>query len=245
MNSKLERDVRFLKLYAALSTLALGVFLLAGFSQEPSKEQPTKFTEINVERLNLVEKDGRLVMVMANRERMPNAIVGGKEFKPQGPRSPGLLFYNGKGDENGGLTFGSRTAPDGTYSASAVLLFDQYNQDQTVGITYGDSNGRRNAGLTVWDRSDKPIWEIVGPLYDETKSAAEKEAYRKKLIESGEAGAVRLFAGKRADKSAQLSIADPKGKVRLLISVDADGNPKITFFDEGGKETFTLPPPKQ
>jgi hypothetical protein len=238
MNMKLERDVRLLKIYAVLSTTALAVFFLAGFSQD----QPAKFTELNVERLNLVEKDGRLVLVMANRDRMPDAIVGGKTFKPQGPRSPGMIFYNGKGDENGGLTFGSRTAPDGSYSANAVLLFDQYNQDQTVGITYSDSNGRRNAGLTVWDRSDKPVWEIVGPLYDETKSEAEKAEYRKRLLESGEAGAVRMFAGKRADKSAQVSIADPKGKVRLLISVDANGNPKIAFFDENGKETFTLPP---
>jgi len=239
MNSTLERDVRFLKLYAMLSTLALAVFFLTGFS----KDQPTKFTEINVERLNLVEKDGRNVLVMANSDRMPAPIVSGKVFKRQGARSPGLLFYNGKGDENGGLTFGSSTTPEGTYRASAVLLFDQYNQDQTVGIMYSDSNGRRNAGLTVWDRPDKPVWEIVGPI-QEMKEGPEKTALITKLQQAGNLGATRLFVGKRPDKSAQLSIADTKGRVRLLVSVDADGNPKITFFDESGKETYTLPPQK-
>lgn len=240
MRSNLERDVVLLKSYAMLSTLALAVLFLAGFRGD----EKNRFTEIDVERLNLVEKEGRTVLVMANSERMPDPIIGGKVFKRQGARTPGLLFYNGKGDENGGLTFGSSTTPEGAYRASAVLLFDQYNQDQTVGITYSDSNGRRNAGLTVWDRPDKPVWEVVG-LVQEMKEGPERTALIRKLQEAGDLGATRLFVGKRPDKSAQLSIADTKGRVRLLVSVDADGNPKITFLDESGKETYTLPPQKQ
>ena len=60
MATKLERDVRFLKAYAAASTIAFGVVLLTAF-------QPTKsrFTEIDVERLNLVEKSGKLDLVLA------------------------------------------------------------------------------------------------------------------------------------------------------------------------------------
>ena len=240
MKSNLKRDVLFLKFYATLSALALAVLFLAGFRGD----EKNRFTEIDVERLNLVEKNGRTVLVMANSERMPDPIVGGKVFKRQGARTPGLLFYNDKGDENGGLTFGSSTTPEGTYRASAVLLFDQYNQDQTVGIMYSDSNGRRNAGLTVWDRPDKPVWEVVGPV-QEMKEGPERTALIRKLQEAGDLGATRLFVGKRPDKSAQLSIADTKGRVRLLVSVDADGNPKITFFDESGKETYTLPPKQQ
>lgn len=239
MNSKLERDVRFLKVYATISTLALAGLFLVGFSVD----EKTKFTEIDVERLNLVEKDGRIVMVMANADRMPDPIIGGKTFKRQGARSPGFLFYNSKGDENGGLVFGSNTTPDGKYRASAALLFDQYNQDQTVGIMYSDSNGRRNAGLTVWDRPDKPVWEVVGPV-QEMKEGPERTALIRKLQEAGDLGATRLFVGKRPDQSAQLSLADTKGKVRLLISVDAAGNPKIAFLDDAGKETYTLPPQK-
>ena len=238
MKSNLERDVMLLKVYAACSTLALAVILLAGFAAQ----EKTKFTEIDVERINLVEKDGRLVMVMANKDRMPDPIIGGKSFPRQGTRSPGMIFYNGKGDENGGLTFGSTTNPDGTYRAGAVLLFDQYNQDQTVGITYSEANGRRNAGLTVWDRSDKPIWEVVGPVFD-TPEGPERTALVRKLQEAGDLGAVRLFVGKRPDKSAQLALADQKGNVRLTVRVDAGGNPKISFLDDKGKEVYTLPPP--
>jgi hypothetical protein len=237
MKTNLEQEVGRLKVYAACFTLALAVIFLTGFQAS----EKTKFAEIDVERINLVEKDGRLVLVMANTDRMPDPIIGGRTFPRSGARTPGMLFYNGKGDENGGLTFGSTTNPDGTYRASAVLLFDQYNQDQTVGMTYSDTNGRRNAGLTVWDRPDKPIWEVVGPVFD-TPEGPERTALVRKLQEAGDLGSVRLFVGKRPDKSAQLSLADPKGNVRLLISVDAAGNPRISFLDEKGKEVYSLPP---
>jgi hypothetical protein len=50
---------------------------------------------------------------------MPDPIVGGKAFKAERP--PGMIFYNGLGDENGGLIFGAvtgggNTAPTGAQS---------------------------------------------------------------------------------------------------------------------------------
>lgn len=243
MISKLERDIRILKCYAAISSLALAVLILAGFTRQDAGQERTKFTEIDVERLNVVDKQGRLVLVVANRDRMPSPIVGGHVFQREG-RTPGLIFYNSKGDENGGLTFGSRSLPDGSYTASAGLLFDQYNQDQTVGLTYSDQNGQRTAGLTVWDRPDKPVWEIVGPVY-EMPEGPEKNALVQKLAAAGELGAVRLFAGKRPDKSVQLSLADAKGRPRLQISVDAEGKSQILFLDESGKVTYRFPPQKE
>lgn len=243
MHSKLERDVRILKAYAVITSLAFAVLFLMGLARQDAKEDKTKFTEIEVERINVVDKNGQLVLVVANRDRMPSPIVGGHVFERQG-RTPGFIFYNSKGDENGGLTFGSRTLPDGGYTADAGLLFDQYNQDQTVGITYSERNGQRTAGLTVWDRPDKPVWEIVGPVYD-MPDGPEKTALVQKLAAEGQLGAVRLFLGKRPDKSAQLSLADAKGKPRLRICVDAAGNPKIDFLDANGKVTFTLPPPEE
>lgn len=237
MDGKILRDIRYLKLYAFGTSLALLLLMLTGFASE----QKARFTEIDVERINVVEKDGRLVLVMANADRIPPPIVGGHTFERQGARSPGFLFYNSKGDEVGGLVFGSRTLPDGGYHAGAALLFDQYNQDQTVGITYNDSNGRRSAGLTVWDRPDTPVWDIVGPILA-LPEGPERNALIQKKAAEGELGAVRLFVGKRADRSALLSLADARGKPRLQISVDADGNPRIAFLDENGKAVYSLPP---
>ncbi len=243
MISKLERDVRMLKLYATASSLALAVLFLAGFARQAAEQEKSKFTEIDVERINVVDKEGRLVLVVANRDRMPSPIIGGHVFQREG-RTPGFIFYNSKGDENGGLTFGSRLLPNGDYTANAGLLFDQYNQDQTVGVTYSDRNGQRTAGLTVWDRPDRPVWEIVGPVY-EMPDGPEKTALVQKLAAEGQLGAVRLFLGKRPDKSVQLSLADAKGKPRVRISVEAGGKAEIAFLDENGKEIYSFPPPKE
>ena len=48
--------------------------------------------------------------------------------------------------------------------ARGSLMFDQYTPDQTVGIQYSEANGRRMAGLRVWDRPDwsiKPLMEML------------------------------------------------------------------------------------
>jgi hypothetical protein len=54
---KLQRDVRLLKAYALVVTMLLGALVLAGFSQSSQK---TRFTEIDVERINIIEKDDKL-----------------------------------------------------------------------------------------------------------------------------------------------------------------------------------------
>src|SRR5579862_4646256 len=104
MESKLEREVRHLKVYAVVSTLLFSLLFVLGFSV--SNGEKTKFGEIDVERINVVEKTGKLDLVISNAEHMPPAIINGKAMKSEGSRSAGMLFYNGKGDESGGMGFG-------------------------------------------------------------------------------------------------------------------------------------------
>jgi hypothetical protein len=238
MESKLEREVRHLKAYAIVSTLLFSLLFVLGF--RAASEEKTKFGEIDVERINVVEKSGKLDLVISNSERMPPAIVNGKAMKGEGSRSPGMLFYNGKGDESGGMGFGSEAEKGGAFRASSQFMFDQYNQDQAVGILYSDNNGKRTAGLRVWDRADMPLDELYAKFGE--LRGAEREAAIKKLVEQGMVGAGRVFVGKLPDKSASLVLSDTKGKPRLTVSVDAEGNPKISFLDENGKVTYALPP---
>jgi len=238
--NKLEREVRWLKIYAIISSVVFATVILAGFAQQAQeKSQKQKFGEIDVERMNVVEKGGKLDLVISNADRMPPAIVNGKVLG-SGRRSPGMLFYNGRGDEDGGLGFGSETNPDGTYSADGQIMFDQYNNDQIVGILYNDKNGKRTAGLRVWDRGDVPLDQVIEKL--NALKGAERDTEYKKMLEAGQIGAGRVFVGKLPDKSAQLVLSDAKGKPRLTVSVDADGNPKINFLDEKGNPTYSLPP---
>lgn len=239
----LTRQVRTLKLYCVVVTLAAAVLVLAAFQTAPARQ---RFGEIDVQRINLVEPDGKLDMVISNKALLPDPIVGGKTFKRSGDTQPGMIFYNGSGDEDGGLVFGSNTSP-GHYDAGAALLFDQYQQDQTVGIMYNEENRKRTAGLYVWDRPDKS----VADLYDKY-TALEKASpgpARDKLVQemraAGELGALRAFVGKNSEGDAVLRFADGQGHNRLIIGVSPIGTAQIQFLDEAGKVVYTLAPPKK
>jgi hypothetical protein len=238
---RLRREVRFLKAYAGGMTLALALLLLCG--AEAVRQRP-KFDEVDVERLNIVEKDGRLRLVLSNRARAPDVITDGKSIKPRrGPRPAGMYFYGDRG-ECGGLVFGtSDGGKDGRYYAGSALLFDQYRQDQTVGIMYNDETGRRSAGLHVWDRPDTPMWKLAEKLeaIDKLPEGHRKQEALRELRESSPS-ASRVFVGKSQRRAAEVVLADGKGRPRIRLSVDADGGAGLEFLDEGGKVVRRLAP---
>src|SRR6202158_4714325 len=121
--SNMQKRVCLLEAYAVLSLLVLGVLAFTAFAQTRQK-----FDELTIERLNVIEKNGQLVAVIANSDRMPDPIVGGKTFKTERP--PGMIFYNGIGDECGGLVFGAVTRQNARagdkFGAYGGFTFDQY-----------------------------------------------------------------------------------------------------------------------
>src|SRR5258708_1409523 len=111
MDAQIRRELRLLKGYAILVTAIFGALSLAAFKQSSQK---TKFTEIDVERINIVEPDGKLRLVISNRPRSIGPIYKGKPFGYPGGGRPGLIFFNDEGTENGGLTFTGKKEADGT-----------------------------------------------------------------------------------------------------------------------------------
>ena len=57
----------------------------------------------------------------------------------------------------------------------------------------------------------------------------------KKFFTTHSGDASRIYLGRSPDKSASLRIKDDQGRDRLVIRVDAEGNPVIQFLDGGGK----------
>ncbi|MGH9754686.1 MAG: hypothetical protein ACREA2_18060 [Blastocatellia bacterium] len=235
---KLQKDVRLLKAYAIIVTLLLGALAFAGFSQA---NQKTKFTEIDVERVNIVEKDGKLKMVISNGERQHPGVIDGRTLSRKRPA--GMLFFNETGDECGGLSFNG-DQKDGAANAGALLAFDRFRQDQTVAIQYGENNGQYSAGLRVWDRSDTSLGEVVDKLQaiEKMPDGPEKTQAMRKLREMPAAAAAqRVFVGKTRDKAAALTLSDPQGRPRVLLMVDAQGAAKLEFLNEKGEVTQRLP----
>lgn len=95
---------RFLTIYSGTLALIFAVTVLYGFSAARRSET---FDQITVHRINVVEPDGTLRMVISNRNKLPGIIVRGKE-QPFARPQAGILFYNDEGSENGGLIFSGR-----------------------------------------------------------------------------------------------------------------------------------------
>jgi hypothetical protein len=230
----INKRLRFLEIYAVISLMIFGALALSAFTK--SRE---KFTEIDVERLNVREKNGRLLMVIANSQRMPDPIINGKSWKTERPA--GMLFYNGLGDENGGLIFGA-VEGGGKYGAYHGLSFDKYKQAQAMALVYNDKSGKYRAGLQVWDRPEIPLADIITRREEiaQMPDGESKTAALKKLDEEN-FSPTRVYVGKNADKESEVTLYDGSGKPRIKMTVSVEGTPKMDFLDAAGKVIYRLP----
>jgi hypothetical protein len=220
-----------------LALISVAIAFMA-FSEAAVERKVTSFDEINVHRINIIEPDGKPRVIISNRERMAGLYWGGKEYKHHNRDSGGFLFLNDDGDEVGGMTFSSRKDGD-NYGAGSSLLFDQYKQDQTLGLVYAEENGKRQAGIRVWDRPNQSLLPLI-ELSDQAAKAPneqERDQIRAQMTEKAKTYgpvAERFFAGKQLDDSI-VKLADKQGRPRLLLKVDGKGAASIEFLDEAGK----------
>src|SRR4051794_41930493 len=100
MSDQMARDVRFLKRYAIVTTaLCLSATLAAFRHASPAHE---KFTEIDVERINVLEPDGKYRLGISNRPRSIGPIYKGKPFGYAGGGRPVSSFSTTKGPRTAG-----------------------------------------------------------------------------------------------------------------------------------------------
>lgn len=225
-----SRAIRILSGYAVLSSAAL-IWLAA--------HALSARTELNVERLNIVDADGRVRLALANNKRLPEPVVNGKKL-PANRDASGMIFFNDEGTECGGLIYGGK-AKDGKGEAGASLTFDQFNQDQTVALQYIEGGGSRNAGLQITDRPEVPI-DQVSERVDLARKLppAERAAALAKLREEGLLGNERVYMGKGRSRASLLVLSDGKGRPRLTLRVAEGGEAEIVFTDAAGKPVKTI-----
>jgi len=223
-----EKKLRIWKTYAAVTTLLIVVLISSAFAIEA---QRTKFGEIDVQRINIVEPDGTLRMVISDKSKFPGIIVQGKEYPHPDRTTAGMLFFNDEGTENGGLIFGGMKDKNGKVSSYGHLSFDQYLQDQVFTIDAEEEGGKSRSGLSVVDDPDWPITDLLGVPRSEWQNFFKTHAPPHQ----------RIYLGRNPDESASLTLKDKEGNKRIVIAVKPDGSPAIQFFDASGKIVSELP----
>jgi hypothetical protein len=224
-------------------TLATIPAVLLGIGQASAERKLASFDEINVQRINIIEADGKPRVIISNRPRMAKAYWNGKEYQHQSHGGGGFLFFNDDGTEAGGMGFSNGQDGD-KYYAGANMNFDQYQQDNTLQLTYEDRNGQRIAGMRVKDRPDESIFpalELTDKLARAKTDDERKQltAQLEKLTEKYTGGGVRLFAGKQLDDSI-VQLSDKQGHARLVLKVDGKGEASVEFLDASGKVTSRI-----
>jgi hypothetical protein len=188
---------RFLTIYSALLTSAFAATVLCGFARGTKSET---FDQITVHRINIVEPDGTLRMVVSNHDRLPGIIVRGKEQSFSRPQA-GMLFYNDEGSENGGLIFSGRRNEKGeVIDSGGSLSFDKYADNQIIQLAGVDDKEDKFAGLIVSD-NNRRVW--VGR--DEKGDAAVT------LMDTK--GKKRIIMEVKSDGTPSLSFLDTNGRV--------------------------------
>jgi hypothetical protein len=234
---------RFLAIYSGCLTLVFAVTVLTGFSRSWSEN--ANFDQITVRRMNVVEPNGTVRMVISDKNEFPGLYLHGKEIKrPDRNDSAGMLFINDEGTEDGGLIYGgSKSGSDGTGqgpSSFSHLSFDQYDQDQTLVLGASLEEGKRSSGVTVSDVSNYPVTPQFIADAEQWKmmphGAARAEA-RAKFLQKYPQGAERGFFGRQTDDSVGVSLRDTAGNIRALLTVKPNGEPALQFLDASGKVT--------
>ena len=234
--NKVEKELRFLKIYAVVMTLVCVVLFGVVFKIITNK----KFDEIDVERINIVEKNGKLRMVISNQLRQHPGAMDGKTYDDrQGQRPPGMIFFNEKGDESGGLVFDGNTGK----GQGGSLTFDKFRGDQTIQFVHEENKDETYfAGLKMNDQNF-PLNDLINKQNDISKlltKEAQDSAYQA-LRDQGLLMTERLRIGKDYDKSSVIKLKDAKGRVRIELKVEANGNSKLNFLDDVGKVIYSIP----
>lgn len=230
---QLTRQVRALQKYVAVLTVILIICLIDIVLAQ--RRNASSVTELTAQRINIVEPDGRLDLVISNAVRQHPGRMNGKDFKPR-PRSAGLIYFNEEGDECGGYVW------DGTSKENGMTLTaDQYKNDQIMALYYQQDSGAkpsRTYGFRLWDRSDSFTLQKELDYVDSLQNLHDTATLRKgidTLVKHGLTGIDRLFLGRTRDGNTGLFIRDDKGVPRLRIYVDKQNKPVIETLDEKGE----------
>jgi hypothetical protein len=231
---------RFLVAYSGVLTAVFVVSVLGGFVSAPKK---TSLDELNVQRINLVEPDGTLRMVISDKARFPGAIVKGRDY-PHERLEAGMLFYNDEGTENGGLIFSGHKDKSGkVIDAGGSLTFDKYEQDQLVQLLGADDSNGHNAGLVVSDRPDRSIEkDLVEMQKIDAMPAAERGKLMQARLANSYYGSTRIVLARGDDGVAKISLRDADGHPRIVMGVARDGTSSLQFLDASGKVQNELTP---
>lgn len=129
----------------AIITVTSGIIILLLFSLLAFTTSVKDNEVVTVKRLNIVDENGKPVLVLSNKDLIPDPVLGGKTFK-RAVDGAGMILYQENGDETGGIAM-SQTDETGL----RAMVLDYNNTDAIALLVREDHNksGNYSAGLMI------------------------------------------------------------------------------------------------
>jgi hypothetical protein len=179
-----------------------------------ARARGTRFTEISVERIDVVDANGTRRMAITNRDRLPNVVIDGKEGarSDRAVQPAGIVLYDEQGNEAGGLA--TTGLPNGAHGSMLVL---DYGRSEAIGILQRRTASSHETALVL---SDPP-----------------------RPGDPDHGGGTPRISVATADRVSAIELRDTRGKPRIRLAVDATDRPSITILDPAGQVVSQLPTP--
>lgn len=244
----MNRELIYLRTFAIATVIGMIFISTSAFKKNGNQ----KFSEIDVEKINIVEKDGTVKMIITNVDRFPNGNdkINSRPTTEKRKKRSGMLFYNEEGIECGGFIYDGQKNANG-HSSGLSLTYDQYDGDQVMQLlTQDHQEGDKrfvSSSLAFNDRPSKESQIKTGQIMKELEELRQKDpkAMQKRYNEYQEQGLLggvpRVMLGKTMSQNNGLFLFDDKGSPRAMFYVDKNNNAKLDFFDEKGNTIASFP----
>ena len=241
-----NKELIFLRTFAITTALGIITFASLAFKQFATNK---KFGTIDVERINIVENDGTVKMVITNANHFPskgdevNGIVYHKRTK-----RAGMLFYTEDGKECGGFIYDGNKTEKG-HSSGLSLTYDQYDGDQVMQLMTTDNkvgDKRFKSGSLVFnDRGDYETHANTNKINEELEAIKDPKERRKKFKEYWKKGMIgsvkRVALGQTPGRQNGLFLYDDKGRPKAKFAIDETNNVKLEVYNDKGEVINSWP----
>ncbi|NHN26223.1 hypothetical protein FIA58_011095 [Flavobacterium jejuense] len=244
----MKRELVFLRTFAIATAIGTVVLVNSAFKKNDNQ----RFSEIDVERINIIENDGTVKMIITNVDKFPNGTtkINGRNTNETRKKRSGMLFFNEDGIECGGFIYDGEKKENG-HSSGLSLTYDQYNGDQVMQLLtqdYQEGDKRHvSSSLVFNDRPSKETQERNAEISKELAALRKEDPklMQQKYKEYEEqgliGGAPRVMLGKTRSQNNGLFLFDDKGMPKAMFYVDKNNTAKLDFYDDKGEVIASFP----
>ncbi|NBC02284.1 MAG: hypothetical protein GVY20_01120 [Bacteroidetes bacterium] len=258
----IEKRLRLLSIYSVFSSIIILILLfsviwiIADKSPIDSENYFQSADSLHIpyltaERVDIIEPDGQLAIALSNSKTSAKLRFDGQILQGASNRDiPNIIFFDGKGDEVGGLAFANFKDEDAPITAIRHLAFDGFRQDEVITMSHFVQNGKSRKGVYIYDRPDIPIMDALGESgvnpEDTPGILGEKlSQFREGNPERHEelwGNPRRVAVQTNEENEAELLLGDAEGNIRLRFVVTPEGDAYVDFLDENGNSVKRLEP---